>query len=216
MEDRTSLYIYVETSPLEVDSYLQRRNQQLVGQFTDATYWENTCPSRNDIPSTMAEFRTLAVYETASHVSAAPPANESCGYFFERCPRPAQGHLLQGESLGLGVVFVNPSRPQSEQDLRDWADLVHIRIIASAALDHFGMITPYVNVGVGPRFCHLYEFDTVDPDPEFMGMTPKIQEHLSERSDVSYDEWLSSPVLDTLYVNTFRRHLQSAVTNGDR
>ena len=96
------------------------------------------------------------------------------------------------------------------RELRDWADFVHIRHIAEAAVPGFRMITPYVNARAGdegaePWFLHFYEMDTDDAEAAFLAMTPRVAERLGGTETAAFRDWAwhPQPVID--YVNTFRR-----------
>ena len=80
--------------------------------------------------------------------------------------------------------------------------------IAAAAPQHFTMITPYENVTGGePRFLHLYELDTDDPEPAFQAMTPatKARGDAGGWGSHPFDEWAWHPDLVIDFVSTFRR-----------
>jgi hypothetical protein len=109
-------------------------------------------------------------------------------------------------------VLISPKRPEDAQALRDWGDFVHIHDIAAAAPPHFTMITPYENVTGGePRYMHLYELDTLDPEPAFAAMTPATRDRIGAWGTHEYEEWAWHPALVIEYVNTFRR---AGVGNG--
>ena len=100
------------------------------------------------------------------------PPEDIRGLHFGRTPRPGQGTVGR-TTLGLELVLISPKRPEDAQALRDWGDFVHIHDIAAASPPHFTMITPYENVTSGePRYLHLYELDTLDPEPAFAGDDP--------------------------------------------
>ena len=90
------------------------------------------------------------------------------GHHFRHYPRPGQGIVTGRPTVGLSLVLISPKEPARAQELRDWADFVHIRHIAEAAVPGYCMITPYENVtGGDPRFMHFYEMDTDDPETAF-------------------------------------------------
>ena len=74
--------------------------------------------------------------------------------------------MLTGRpTIGLSLVLISPKEPDRAQELRDWADFVHIRHIAEVGVPGYTMITPYENAtGGDPRFMHFYEMDTDDPE----------------------------------------------------
>lgn len=160
---------------------------------------------RTDLPRTLAEFDTLIVVEDP--VDDVPAHPSLVGSFtFARTPRPGQGSLTDEPTTGLQVVLISPKDPARAEDLRDWADFVHIRHIAEAAVPGFRMITPYVNVGAdGPRYLHFYEMHTDDPEAAFRDMAPRVAERLGGAETEAYRAWAWHPQLRIDYVNTFRR-----------
>ena len=115
--------------------------------------------------------------------------------------------MLTGRAtIGLSLVLISPKEPERAQELRDWADFVHIRHIAEAAVPGYGMITPYENVtGGDPRFMHFYEMDTDDPERAFKAMTPLVIERIGDTSTAAFREWAHTPSLRIMYVNSFAR-----------
>jgi hypothetical protein len=103
-------------------------------------------------------------------------------------------------------VLISPKEPALAQELRDWADFVHIRHIAEAAVPGYGMITPYENVtGGDPRFMHFYEIDRDDPEAVFEAMTPLVMKRLGDVTTEAFKHWAFCPSLRIMYVNTFAR-----------
>ena len=63
---------------------------------------------------------------------------------------------------------------------------------------------PYERVGGGePRYLHLYEMHTGDPEATYRSMTPLVQERLGPPGTPAYDDWAWHPQLRIEYVNTF-------------
>ena len=82
-----------------------------------------------------------------------------------RHPRPSQGVLTDGPTLGLMIVWISPRTPDLAQGLRDWGDFVHIRHIAAAGIPGFTQISVYENTAnADPAFMHFYEFDNLDAE----------------------------------------------------
>jgi hypothetical protein len=209
MEDRTSAGLYLEMTNASPDAYAAGRRaivQRLPG-IGDTTLWRNQKPGREDYPRTVPEFETLAVYEVDATFVAPPGEDTLWGHHFERVPRPAQGILGTGPTLGLEVVFVSPTAPERRQDLRDWADLLHIREIAAAVVPGMAMITPYENKGSGdPRFLHLYEIDEADAETVFQQMAPITIGRLREQGGrPAVEAWMDHPSLRIDYINSFTR-----------
>ena len=134
-----------------------------------------------------------------------PPAGISA-HHFRRYRRPGQGVLTGRPTIGLSLVLISPTEPQRAQELRDWADFVHIRHIAEAAVPGYTMITPYENVtGGDPRFMHFYEMDTDDPERAFRSMTPLVIQRIGGTDTPEFRHWAFGPGLRIMYVNSFAR-----------
>lgn len=164
------------------------------------TWWENACPNRTDLPRTLDEFRYLGISETEADAR----------WRFRRYPRPGQGVLTGKPTLGLLLVLVGLRQPDQAQAFRDWADFTHIRHIAASDDDSVSgglMITPYESVdGIDPRFMHLYELGTSDPETWFKGMPGRVARRLGGAFGTpAFDDWANHPALRILYVNTFTR-----------
>jgi len=167
--------------------------------------FSNEEPQREEFPRTITEFVSLLVVEEPN-AEPVPHTDLINSLTFERTARPGQGSLTSEPTTGLQLVLISPKDPAADQDLRDWADFVHIRHIAEAAVPGFRMITPYVNVSSdGPRFLHLYEMHTDGPEAAFQDMTPRVAERLGGRESEAFAEWAWHPQLRIDYVNTFRR-----------
>lgn len=208
MEDRITPCLYLELTDRAADIY-EARARTLLDRpgVTRATWWINCVPFRTDLPRTLPDVGTLGLFEADS--SFVPPEDvpdDIRGLHFMHYPRPAQGTLLTGPTLGLELVLISPRSPEQAQALRDWADFVHIRDIAAAAPAHFGMITPYENAAGGsPRYLHLYELDTDDPEPAFRAMTPTTSARAGAYGTHPTEEWGWHEALVIDYVNTFTR-----------
>ncbi len=208
MEDRSVGALWVELADEDASVY-EARARHLVGRAdVGAAWWgSNANPGRRDLPRTVPEFATLGLFEVGTDFPppSSPRAN-SGGHLFMRTPRPGQGVLTGRATTGVLLVLISPRRPESAQDLRDWADFVHIRHIAEAAVPGYGMITPFENAaGRSPRYLHLYEMDGDDPEATFKSMTPLVQQRLGPPGTASYDNWAGHDQLRIDYVNTFRR-----------
>jgi hypothetical protein len=208
VEDRLTPGLYLEMTDAPADEYAATRVSELVGQpaVEGATWWENACRDRTDLPRKLPEFGRLGVYEVGDGFTAPAAVDGISGHHFRRTPRPGQGRLTGRPTLGLMLVLISPRQAAQAQALRDWADFVHIRHIAEAGVPGFSMITPYENVtGGDPRFLHFYEMDTDDPEPAFRTMTPLVSERIGEPGTPMWDAWANTPELRIMYVNTFRR-----------
>ena len=210
MEDRITPVIYLEMTDRPAHLYATERVPEVLSLhgIHTASWWENCVPFRTDLPRTLNEFSVLGLFE-ADHGFVPPTdlvADDVKGFCFDHYPRPGQGTISDRPTLGLELVLISPRTPEQGQALRDWADFVHIRDIAAAAPDHFTMITPYENRTSGPpRYMHLYELDTDDPEPAFSEMTPQTVAKRDTYGAHSVREWRGHEALVIDYVNTFRR-----------
>jgi len=212
MEDRITPVIYLEMTDLPVERYVAERVPTVLSSkgVHRASWWENCSPNRADLPRTMSEFALLGLYEAdqafepdAGHLAVPDGITGLC---FDHYPRPGQGTISNRPTLGLELVLVSPRTPKEAQAFRDWADFVHIRDIAAAAPEHFTMITPYENRAAGsPRYMHLYELDTDDPEPAFQEMAPSTVARVGSYGAHPVREWRGHEALVIDYVNTFRR-----------
>ena len=209
MEDRNTPGLYLEMTTQAPEAYEEQRVPRLLAQagVQRATWWENVVPDRTDLPRELDEFSLLGLYEVDDTFRAPDAAAETSSHHFRRYPRPAQGCLSGRPTIGLSLVLISPRRPEEAQALRDWADFVHIRHIAETGNPGYTMITPYENVtGGDPRFMHLYEIDTDDPEAAFRAMTPRVIERLGGGFGTpAFDAWAFHDALRIMYVNSFRR-----------
>ncbi len=160
------------------------------------TRWADCNPGRTDLPRRLPEIPVLGITPFDGDVPASLD-----GWRFRRTPRPGQGRLTGRPTTGLLLVLISPKHPAGAQDLRDWADFVHINHIAAAAVPGYMMITPYENEGDGPRYLHFYEMDTDDPEATFKTMTPLVHQRLARDAFI---EWTGHPELEIEYVSTYR------------
>jgi hypothetical protein len=209
VEDRITPGLYLEMTDRHVDAYLEHRVLDVLERdgCTRATWWENVCRDRDDLPRVLPEFGLLGVYEVDDAFTAPRemPADVT-GHHFRHFPRPGQGRLTGNPTIGLSLVLISPREPVQAQALRDWADFVHIRHIAEVGVPGYGMITPYENVtGGDPRYLHFYEMDTDEPEAAFKTMTPLVGERIGKPGTTAWDHWAFTRELRIMYVNTFRR-----------
>jgi hypothetical protein len=207
MEDRITPCVYLEMSDVPADEYARERALELrkCPGVDRVTWWANCKPDRSDLPRRLPEFHTLGLVEGDRSFSPPPTPDGVTGHLFHMTPRPGQGTLSVLPTLGLELVLISPKNPDNAQDLRDWGDFIHLRDIAAASAPHFKMITPYANARAAtPRFMHLYELDTDDPEPAFKEMTPATVRYQERAGGHSWDEWAGHPELVIEYVNTFR------------
>jgi len=204
VEDRLTPILQLECCDLRPEVWLRERGAALLGAagVERVSAWTNCVPGRSDLPRTLPEFQTLGVVEArAPFASPAAPPGAAVHQF--RQVRPGQGVMSGRPTRGLELVLISPRSEGGAQALRDWADFVHIRHIAAAAVPGFSMITPYENVHGGrPRFLHFYELDTADAEDAFQRMTPATLARLPDKAERR--AWAGHPELVIDYVSTFR------------
>ena len=206
MEDRITPGLWFEMSDRGAEDYLATRVPEVLARpgALWATTWENQVPNRTDLPRTIDEFTLLGVFEVGLDFVPPPLADDLRGHLFHHYRRPGQGSLTGRPTRGLSLVLISPRNPDGAPALRDWADFIHIRHIAEAAVPGFTMITPYENAAAGgPRFCHFYELDTDDPEAAFQAMPRAVEQRLGAGSE-AFVEWTRHPELRIDYVNSFR------------
>jgi hypothetical protein len=207
MEDRQTPALYLELSSADPATYAAERVPAALDHpgVQRASWWRNAHPDRKGLPRRVEEFSLLGLIELEQGAAPPPPAPGATGLHFRRTPRPGQGSLSGERTDGLLLVLVSPKDPARAQELRDWADFIHLRHIAEAGVPGYRMITPYEHAEGGtPRFLHLYELHGPDPDALFRGMTPRVQERLGGGpGHPPFDEWAGHAQLQIEYVNTF-------------
>ena len=206
MEDHQTPGLYLEMTDLGADEYGTARVPDVLAISTvrRATWWENVRRDRADLPRVLPEFGVLGVYETETGFVAPDVPDGISAHEFRRTPRPGQGRLTGRPTVGLSLVLISPTEPSRAQELRDWADFVHLRHIAEVGVPGYSMVTPYEQVrGDDPRFLHFYEMDTDDPETAFLAMTPLVRERLADRDE--FRRWAGHEALRIMYVNSFRR-----------
>src|SRR4029078_9993207 len=154
----------------------------------------------------LPEFDHLGVYEVDETFRPPAPPAGIAGHHFRHYPRPGPGVITGRPTIGLSLVLISPKEPDRAQELRDWADFVHIRHIAEAAVPGYAMIMPYENAAGGdPRFMHFYEMDTDDPERAFKSMTPLVIQRIGDTTTEAFKRWARHPALPIMYVTSFLR-----------
>jgi hypothetical protein len=206
MEDRLDAGVWLEMTDLSADVYSAKRVPEVLALpgVERGGCWENANPNRTDLPRKVPEFGLLGLYEVDDSFAA---PDGVVGHHFRRHARPPQGTLSPNPTLGLLVVFISPRQADQAQIVRDWADFTHIREIAATANPGSSMISVYENTtGGDPRFLHLYEMDTADPEACFFAVPDLVAERLGGGMGTpAFDAWAYHPAVRILYVNTFRR-----------
>lgn len=207
VEDRRTPGIYLEMTSMGESDYAASRMPDVLRLpgVHRATWWQNAQPNRTDLPRTLPEFSLLGVYEIGDVFRTPAPAEGVTGIKYFRTARQGQGSLTGQVTNGLLLVLVSPKDPAQAKALRDWADFVHIRHIVESGVPGFTMITPYEHAERGnPRFLHLYEMNTDDPEGAFRQMVPRVQQRLGGGlGHPTFEDWAGHPQLVIDYVNTF-------------
>ena len=207
MEDRVTPVLQLEMSDLAPGQWLGGRGNDLlaIDGVERVSAWTNCAPHRSDLPRTLAEFQTLGVVEAREPFATPAPPEGVIVHQFRQC-RPGQGVLSGRPTRGLELVLISPKSEAGAQALRDWADFVHIRHIAEAAVPGMTMTTPYVNAaGTDPLFLHFYEMDDADAEATFKRMTPLVTTRLGGMDTPEWKHWANCPELRIMYVNSFTR-----------
>ncbi|MGH7821067.1 MAG: hypothetical protein ACREQ9_14985, partial [Candidatus Binatia bacterium] len=124
------------------------------GAFSRAAAFRNLRPDEARFPRKIDEATHLTVYEiergeaaVLSRLEGLPSAGGGARavnrFVFRRYPRPNQGRLTGNPTRGIFLILISPTERRRAQELRDWADFVHIHYIAAATPAGFTTITPY-------------------------------------------------------------------------
>jgi hypothetical protein len=209
VEDRVTAGLYLELGDTDPDEYAGSRAPELLARpgVERVTWWATTIPGRDELPMAVPDGTLLAVAETDETFVAPEPAAGTTARHFRRYPRPSQGILTGRPTTGLLVVWISPTAPERAQSLRDWADFIHIRKIAEAAIPGYTQITAYENVDpTDPRFMHFYEMDSDDPEATFQAMADDLRVRLGGYRTAEFKQWAdwTAAGAEIIYVNTFR------------
>ncbi len=209
MEDRLTQGVYMELGNLDPQRYGDERAGELLRLrgVDRVSWWENCAPGRDDFRAKVPDGTLLGLAEVDEEFVAPEAPDGALARHFVRHPRPSQGILSGQPTTGLLVVWVSPKSPDLAQQLRDWGDFVHLRHIAAAGVPGFTQITPFDHAGeADPRFMHLYELDTEDPEATFGAMASYVMPRLGGEQSDEFRRWadLSAAGGYIVYVNTFR------------
>ena len=209
MEDRLSQGVYMELGDLDPGRYGAERAGELLRLrgVSRVSWWENCRLGRTDLAAKVPDGTLLGLAEVDDEFVAPEPPPGALARHFVRHPRPSQGILSGLPTTGLLVVWISPKSADLTQPLRDWADFVHLRHIAAAGVPGFTQITPFDHAGEGdPRFMHLYELDTDDPEATFAAMPDHVLPRLGGQGSEEYRRWADLRAAGgfIVYVNTFR------------
>jgi len=191
MEDRTQPGLWLELVGSEDSSYGIRAADLMQRTGVTSAWWGiNANPGRKDLPHKIPEFSMLGIYEVDDDFKAPSTDVGSNGLHFTRTTRPGQGVITGSPTTGVLLVLISPKTREGAVALRDWADFVHIRHIAEAAVPGYAMITPYENVEPNdPRYLHLYEMNSTDPEATFASMRPLVEDRLGPPGTQKFDDW---------------------------
>ncbi len=205
MDDRLTPELWFELTDLPVSEYATGRATTLSASpgVERVTWWTNVVPDRTDLPRTVAEFTVLGIAEIGPDFAPPAVSDGVRTIRWRRTARPGQGTISDETTNGLSVVMISPRTESGASALRAWGDLVHIRHIAEASVPGYRMITPYESVGGGPRWLHLYEMVTPNPELSFKTMTPIVAARMGGWSTPTFKQWAFHPELVIDYVNTF-------------
>jgi hypothetical protein len=210
VEDRLTRALYLEMFDGPIDEYASTRGIEVLALpgVDRATWWANDHRDRADLPRETAEFSHLALYEVGADfrtpVSVVDGIVDS--YHYVRTVRPGQGTMSGAPTIGLLIVLFSAHDEGCIQDLRDWADFVHLRHIAESAIPGYTMITPYVNAEPRghPRFTHLYEMDCPEPEVTFKRMLPIMTARFGGTGSDYFAHWMNTPLARLMYCSSFR------------
>jgi len=211
MEDRLSPYLYMELSGASPDAYAVERVDSVMALsgVERAIWWRNLHYQRKDFEPDFVfrveDFRTLGVYEVAAGFKPPTLPSGLRALHFRHTPRPAQGFLTGEPTQGLMLVLISAREPSGAQDLRDWADFVHLPPLAVGDLG-FSMITPYENVtGGSPLYMHFYETLRSDAESALQAEVNDFPARYGGTGTAAYRHWQVHENLIVDYINTFER-----------
>jgi hypothetical protein len=200
MEDRQPPRLHLELvrKPDQVDE----RAAIVAAAGWRVSMWDPATTSDDDLPRKLPRCDGVVIGEGDGGVVHAPsPATTVVPLV--RYPRPSQGSCSGERTTGILLVLISPKQRESAQELRDWGDFVHLRHIAEAAVPGYRTMTPWEHESSAtPRFCHLYEMVTGDPQGTFETMTPLVRDRLD---NATFDEWKWHPQLIIEESRTYRR-----------
>ena len=210
MDDRCSDVLYLELGDTSDEASAARaRELAYLSDVRRVTWWKNCVPGRTDLPMRIQDGSNLVVVEAEDGFLPPPrPEGVSAAHCFRRSPRPSQGILTDGPTLGLMIVWISPRTPEVARSLRDWGDFVHIRHIAAAGIPGFTQISVYENAAESdPGYMHFYEFDNLDAEGTFSQMIDYVAPRLGGVDAELYTEWADwrPPGGRLFYCNTFSR-----------
>lgn len=178
MEDRQPSRMRIELvrSP---DTIEARAAAMSTAGWTVSTWEPGTDSDDDELRRRLERCDGLVVGEGDGGAVEPPFANTTV-VPLRRYPRPSQGSCSGERTTGILLVLISAKDEAKTQELRDWADFVHLRHIAEASVPGYRIITPWEHEDAGtPRFCHFYEMVGDDPQAVFEQMTPMLEKRLT-------------------------------------
>ncbi len=201
MEDRqpSRLHLELVREPDQVDA----RAAAVEAAGWVVSVWEPATTKDDDgLPRRLPRCDAVVIGEGDGGV-VEPPSAATTVVPLVRYPRPSQGSCSGERTTGILLVLISPKQQESAQELRDWADFVHLRHIAEAAVPGYRTITPWEHESSGtPRYCHMYEMVGDDPQGTFEKMTPLVRGRLDR---TTFEDWAWHPQLLIEESRTYRR-----------
>ena len=201
MEDRQPPRLHLEL--VRTPDRVQERADAVEAAGWHVSIWEPaTTSDDDDLPRVLPRCDGVVIGE-GDGGCVQPPSPASTLVPLVRYPRPSQGSCSGEETTGILLVLISAKRSESAQELRDWGDFVHLRHIAEAAVPGYRTITAWENESSGtPRYCHLYEMVSDDPQGTFETMTPLVRDRLDR---AAFEDWAWHPQLVIEESRTYRR-----------
>jgi hypothetical protein len=200
MEDRQPPRLHLEL--VRTPDRVEERADAVAAAGWAVSVWDPATTADDDLPRILPRCDAVVIGEGDGGVVPAPSA-ASTVVPLGRYPRPCQGSCSGERTTGILLVLISAKERAAAQELRDWADFVHLRHIAEAAVPGYRTITPWEHEAAGtPRYCHLYEMVGDDPQGTFERMTPLVRARLPR---AAFDEWAWHPQLLIEESRTYRR-----------
>ena len=150
VEDRITPGLYLEMTDRPLDAYARDRVPEVLGAARRRAghLVAQRAPRPRRSPAGAPRVRPSRRLRGRRRRSRAPPTPAGItGHHFRHYRRPGPGRRHRPpDDRAVARADLARRSPTRAQELRDWADFVHIRHIAEAAVPGYCMITPYENV----------------------------------------------------------------------
>ena len=201
MEDRLPVRLHIELVRFP-DTVAARAAAVESAGWSVSTWSQATAADDDGIPRRLARCDGLVIGE-GDGGPVGPPSSGTTVVPLKRYPRPSQGSCSGERTTGILLTLISPKEESRAQELRDWSDFIHIRLIAEASVPGYRTITAWESESEGtPRFCHLYEMVADDPQGVFEQMTPLVKSRLAPQA---FKEWAWHAQLVIDESRTYRR-----------